>query len=68
MGRRWETGVSDIDLLLLGVVVAVAVAGFSVLARRIDVPYPILLILGCLGAGLPAGVPAVELPPELVLG
>src|SRR5829696_9847756 len=45
----------------------VAVAGLSVLARVVRVPYPILLVLGGLVLGFVPGMPAVELPPELVL-
>src|ERR671910_3407354 len=44
-----------------------AVAGLSVLARMVRVPYPILLVLGGLVLGFVPGMPAVELPPELVL-
>lgn len=39
----------DIELLLLALMVAVA--GLSVLARLIGVPYPILLVLGGLVLG-----------------
>ncbi|HSK97355.1 MAG TPA: Na+/H+ antiporter [Euzebyales bacterium] len=53
------------ELLLL--VLVVAVAGLSVLARVVDVPYPILLVIGGLALGFVPGIPAVELPPELVL-
>jgi monovalent cation/hydrogen antiporter len=51
-------------LLLL---LMVAVAAMSILARPLGVPYPILLVLGGLLLGLVPGLPAVELPPELVL-
>jgi Na+/H+ antiporter len=47
--------------LLLAVIVVVTVA------RRIRVPYPILLVLGGLALGLVPGIPRVALPPELVL-
>jgi monovalent cation/hydrogen antiporter len=47
---------------LLGVVAALAVA-----ARRIGIPYPILMVVGGLGIGFIPGVPEVELEPELVL-
>jgi hypothetical protein len=39
----------------------------ATLARRIEVPYPILLVLGGLVIGLLPGLPRVELDPELVL-
>src|SRR5215218_10184848 len=55
----------DAELLLLGLMVAMA--GLSVLAGLLDVPYPILLVLGGLVLGFVPGMPAVELPPELVL-
>jgi monovalent cation/hydrogen antiporter len=54
-----------VELLLLGLMLAVA--GLSILAGRIGVPYPILLVLGGLSLGFVPGVPALELPPELVL-
>jgi Na+/H+ antiporter len=52
-------------LLLLGLVVAVA--GLSVLARVLGLPYPIVLVLGGLVIGFVPGLPDVELVPELVL-
>ena len=55
----------QIEPLLLALIVAVA--GLSVLARSVGVPYPILLVLGGLVIGSVPGMPAVELPPELVL-
>ena len=55
----------EIEPLLLALMVAVA--GLSVLARLVRVPYPILLVLGGLVLGFVPGMPAVELPPELVL-
>jgi monovalent cation/hydrogen antiporter len=55
----------EIESLLLALMVAVA--GLSILARLVRVPYPILLVLGGLVIGFVPGMPAVELPPELVL-
>jgi Na+/H+ antiporter len=55
----------EVELLLLGLMVAGA--GLSVLARPLGVPYPILLVVGGLLLGFVPGVPAVELPPDLVL-
>jgi monovalent cation/hydrogen antiporter len=57
----------EIEPLLLALIVAVAVAGLSVLARLVRVPYPILLVLGGLLLGFVPGMPGIELPPELVL-
>ena len=53
------------EVALLGLMAAVAV--LSVLARAVEVPYPILLVLGGLAIGFLPGLPNVELPPELVL-
>jgi monovalent cation/hydrogen antiporter len=55
----------ELEPLLLALMVAVA--GLSVLARQVGVPYPILLVLGGLVLGFVPGMPEVELPPELVL-
>ncbi|MEX0625295.1 MAG: cation:proton antiporter, partial [Chloroflexota bacterium] len=43
-----------------------AVALLTVAARRIGIPYPILMTLGGLALGLVPGLPHVELAPELV--
>ena len=45
----------DLELLLLALMVAVA--GLSVLARLVGVPYPILLVLGGLVLGFLPGMP-----------
>src|SRR5918996_3372706 len=39
----------------------------SVIARLLDIPYPIVLVLGAIPLGYLPGVPEVELDPELVL-
>ncbi len=52
---------------LLVLVLMLAVGGLSVLAGAVRVPYPIVLVLGGLVLGFVPGVPAAELPPELVL-
>ena len=51
--------------IVLGLLVAVGI--LVVIARRIDVPYPVLLVIGGLLLGLIPGLPNVELRPELVL-
>jgi Na+/H+ antiporter len=51
----------EIVLLLLGLV-----AALTVVARRISVPYPILMTIGGLALSMVPGVPRVELPPEVV--
>jgi CPA1 family monovalent cation:H+ antiporter len=45
----------------------VSAAGLNVLARWLDVPYPIPLVLGGLVLGLLPGMPDVELDPDVVL-
>jgi monovalent cation/hydrogen antiporter len=52
-----------IELVFLLLIVATALA---ILARRIGVPYPILLVIGGLLLGLVPGLPRVELEPDLV--
>src|SRR2546421_9015841 len=53
------------ELLIAGLLVAVA--GLSVLARRLSVPYPIVLVIGGALFGFVPGVPEVKLDPEVVL-
>jgi monovalent cation/hydrogen antiporter len=45
----------------------VVLAVIATLARRIEVPYPILLVIGGLAIGLIPGLPRVEVNPELIL-
>ncbi|MCE3266746.1 MAG: nha [Solirubrobacterales bacterium] len=45
----------------------VSVAGLNALAGWLNVPYPILLVLGGLAVGLIPGMPHIELEPDLVL-
>ncbi len=53
-------GVEVILGLLIAVVVVVSIA------RRVAVPYPIMLVLGGLALGFVPGLPHVEIEPELV--
>src|SRR5688500_8970631 len=55
----------ETELLLLGLLVAVP--ALSVLARTLDIPYPIVLVIGALPIGFIPGVPDVRLEPDLVL-
>src|SRR6266516_4916731 len=50
--------------LVLGLLLAVA--AIASLARTLQVPYPILLVLGGLALGLVPGLPRVQLDPQLV--
>ena len=51
----------EVVILLLGVVLAL-----TTLARKIVIPYPILLVIGGLLLGLVPGLPVVTLNPDLV--
>jgi CPA1 family monovalent cation:H+ antiporter len=52
---------AEIVLLLLA-----AIAGLTVVARRLAVPYPIVMTLGGLALSLAPNLPRVALPPEIV--
>ena len=53
------------EILIAGLLVAVA--GLSTLARRVSVPYPIVLVVGGALFGFVPGLPEVKLDPEVVL-
>jgi monovalent cation/hydrogen antiporter len=53
------------ELLIAGLLVAVA--GLSALARRLSVPYPIVLVIGGALFGFVPGMPDVKLNPDVVL-
>ena len=55
----------ETELLILGL--CVAIPALSVIAGLLDVPYPIVLVLGAIAIGLLPGVPQAELHPDLVL-
>ena len=54
-----------LELTILGLLVAIA--GLSILARKIHVPYPIALVVGGLAVGFVPGIGAISLDPDLVL-
>ncbi len=54
-----------VELILVGLLAAVA--GLTVVSRRIGVPYPILLVVGGIALAFVPGIPEVRLDPELVL-
>jgi Na+/H+ antiporter len=56
-----------VDIEILIPVLFVAVAALSSLARWIDVPYPIIIVLGGLAIGFLPGMPEIELDPDVVL-
>jgi monovalent cation/hydrogen antiporter len=55
----------EAEILIAGLLVAVA--GLSALARRLSMPYPIVLVLGGALFGFVPGVPTVRLDPNVVL-
>jgi Na+/H+ antiporter len=57
--------VHGVELVLVSLLVSVAVLAAA--ARSVNVPYPIVLVVGGLVLGLVPGIPTVELAPELVL-
>jgi CPA1 family monovalent cation:H+ antiporter len=52
---------AEIVLLLLA-----AIAGLTVVARRLAIPYPIVMTIGGLALSLAPNLPRVALPPEIV--
>ena len=55
----------EAELLILGL--CVVLPTLSVTARLLNIPYPIVLVLGAIPLGYLPGVPNVELDPDLVL-
>ena len=55
----------ETEFLILGLCVVIPL--LSVIARLLDIPYPIVLVLGAIPIGFLPGVPEVELHPDLVL-
>ena len=44
----------------------IVVAALAILANKIGLPYPVLLVIGGLALGFVPGLPAVQLEPETV--
>ena len=63
MGKNADVENFEVFLIVL----FVSVAGLNVVARWLDIPYPIPLVLGGLLLGLMPGMPEIELEPDLVL-
>src|SRR5205807_9774157 len=53
------------QLVLLSLLLALA--GLLIAAPALRIPYPIFLVLGGLALGFVPGVPALQLPPDVVL-
>jgi len=58
------TGINQIELLLL--VLLLLVAALAVLAKRLSVPYPIVLVIGGLCLSLLPHAPRISLDPDIV--
>lgn len=58
------TGIHQIELLLLALLVLVA--ALAVLAKRLSIPYPIVLVIGGLCLSLLPHVPRISLDPDIV--
>ena len=58
-------GFNQAEALIVGLLVAVA--GLSALARRLGIPYPIVLVIGGALFGFVPGLPEVHLDPDVVL-
>ncbi|MDQ6914363.1 MAG: Na+/H+ antiporter [Actinomycetota bacterium] len=61
----FAAGLGQAEALIVGLLVAVA--GLSALARRLSVPYPIVLVIGGALFGFLPGLPRVNLNPDVVL-
>src|SRR5215471_21387376 len=44
----------------------IVVAALAMLAKKVALPYPVLLVIGGLALGLVPGLPAVQLEPDMV--
>jgi Na+/H+ antiporter len=44
----------------------IVVAALAILAKKVELPYPVLLVIGGLALGFVPGLPAVQLQPEVV--
>jgi Na+/H+ antiporter len=55
----------EVEFVLVSLLVSVAVLGAA--ARAVNIPYPIVLVVGGLVLGFIPGLPDIELAPELVL-
>jgi CPA1 family monovalent cation:H+ antiporter len=62
--KKAENGMHPIEIVILLLTVVVALA---MVARRVNIPFPIMLTLAGLGIGLVPGLPTFALEPSLVL-
>jgi CPA1 family monovalent cation:H+ antiporter len=57
--------IEEVEAILIALLVSVVVLGAA--ARAVDIPYPIVLVVGGLGLGFVPGMPEATLEPDLVL-
>lgn len=62
----WREKGGDLTEIALVFALMAAVAALATLARRVGVPYPILLVIGGLALAFVPGLPPVELDPEII--
>jgi monovalent cation/hydrogen antiporter len=55
----------DVEIIIVALLVSVTV--LSAAARAVDIPYPIVMVIGGVLLGLVPGLPDVQLDPDLVL-
>ncbi len=60
----YTTGLTHFEVLLL--LLLIFVAGLAVLAKRIEIPYPIVLVVGGLFLSFLPGTPRIALDPEVI--
>ena len=65
-GHDYRAGLMD-SLEVILIALFVSVAGLNALATWLNIPYPILLVLGGIALAAVPGIPDVELEPDLVL-
>src|SRR5215208_5122103 len=58
------SGIGEIEVVFLFLLLFVVV--FGLLARKLQTPYPIVMVVGGLLLGLIPGIPAVTLEPDLI--
>ncbi|MGC1295594.1 MAG: Na+/H+ antiporter, partial [Alloacidobacterium sp.] len=44
----------------------IVVAALAILAKKVELPYPVLLVIGGLALGVVPGLPGLQLQPDIV--
>ena len=66
VGQAGEGTIGTAETIEIILVLLIAATALAVVARRIALPYPVLLVLGGLLLGFIPGLPTIELEPEVV--